>query len=102
MLALEPVIDGRSQLATVRLQRSDQTVSVRCKDLGERWEAGKASAADTAGRQDKSQGGDREREGKNSKREQKRGMESDRGGSEQKKEKVGTFNMLVHEWKILY
>ena len=50
VLALEPEVEGHSQMATVRLQRSDQTVSVRCKDLGERWEAGAASGAAASGR----------------------------------------------------
>ena len=39
VLAVEPALEGHRQLATVRLQRSEQTVSVRCSHLGERWEA---------------------------------------------------------------
>ena len=53
VLALEPVIEGRSQMATVRLQRSDQTVSVRCKDLGERWEGGAGGRQEAGGRERK-------------------------------------------------
>lgn len=71
VLALEPVVEGRSQMATVRLQRSDQTVSVRYKDLGERWEAGGASGGAATRRTGDTEGGEQARERKESKKEKK-------------------------------
>lgn len=78
VLALEPLVEGHSQMATVRLKRSDQTVSVRCKDLGERWEAAGASGGAPAGRAVDGRGGEQDRGRKESKKEKKREKESKR------------------------
>lgn len=39
VLALEPKVAGRSDRATVRLAPSGEAVTVRCSELGEKYEA---------------------------------------------------------------
>ena len=53
VLALEPKVEGRSDRVTVRLLSSNATVTARCSELGEKFEADAAraaAAADKAGR----------------------------------------------------
>ena len=90
VLALEPVIEGRNQMATVRLHRSDQTVSVRCKDLGERWEAAGGSGEVITGHSAEIKSSERDRDLAVDRKEKKREKEpkrdrADRGPSDKSK-----------------
>ncbi len=50
VLALEPRVEGRSDRAAVRLLASNATVTARCSELGEKFEAGAACAVKAAGK----------------------------------------------------
>ena len=49
VVALEPRLEGRSDRAAVRLLASNATVTARCSELGEKFEADAACAAKAAG-----------------------------------------------------
>ncbi|KAK9845269.1 hypothetical protein WJX81_001675 [Elliptochloris bilobata] len=101
VLAVEPKVADRSQRATVRLQPSDQAVSVRVRELGERWEspaepddaAAPGSSRGDGGRGRCGSAAEAEADGgvasgskrKHKEKHKRREREKERGGSEERK-----------------